>query len=241
MSDPGASNSASEAGAEAEVEAVRPRLDRARILQGGVEFVERYGVRRLTMRRLGSELGVEGMSLYRHVPSRDSLLDWIVEAVMEELYEDPEVDFEPVHGWQEYLIRLAHGLRRLALRRPRTFPLLATRATEAPWIRPPLRSLRWVESFLAALTSSGFSDRAAVDAYRAFSSFLLGHLLLEVSAHGADVAPVEVPEPRPPRPADLAGYPLLQRLQGQLSVDRSGQEFEEALEHLLDRLEALKN
>ncbi|GLB68011.1 TetR/AcrR family transcriptional regulator C-terminal domain-containing protein [Arthrobacter mangrovi] len=182
------------------------------------------------MRRLGSELDVEGMSLYRHLQSRDSLLDGIVETLMDELHGDPEVDFEPVHGWQEYLIRLAHSLRRLA-RRPRTFPLLATRPTEAPWIRPPVRSLHWVESFLAALTSSGFSDRAAVDAYRAFSSFLLGHLLLEVSALGADLGPAEELDPRPPRPADLAGYPILQRLRDQLVADRSGQEFEESLEH----------
>lgn len=166
---------------------MRPRLDRARILQAGVEFVEGYGVRRLTMRRLGSELGVEGMSLYRHLPSRDSLLDGIVETVMDELYEDPEVDFKPVHGWREYLIRLAHGLRRLALRRPRAFPLL------------------------------------------------------EVSTLGADVGPVEEAEPRPPLPADLAGYPILQRLHGQLSVNRSGQVFEESLEDLLGRLEALIN
>jgi len=164
-----------------------------------------------------------------------------VETVVDELYRDPEVDVEPVHGWQDYLLRLAHGLRRLALRRPQVFPLVATRPTEAPWVRPPLRSLRWVESFLDALTSSGFSDRAAVDAYRAFSSFLLGHLLLEVSSMGADVGPVEEPEPRPARQADLGDYPLLQRLQELLSEDRSEQEFEEALDQLLDRLEAMRN
>ena len=48
-------------------------------------------------------------------------------------------------------------------------------------LRPPLRSLRWVELFLAGLTKEGFSDTAAVQAYRAFTSFLLGHLLLEVA------------------------------------------------------------
>jgi AcrR family transcriptional regulator len=219
----------------------RPRLDRGRILAAGVEFVERHGVRELTMRRLGRELGVEAMSLYRHVPSRESLLDGIVETVVDELYSDPEVSAEPVHGWQDYLLRLAHGLRRLALARPQVFPLVATRPPEAPWVRPPLRSLRWVESFLAALTSSGFTDRAAVDAYRAFSSFLLGHLLLEVSARGADAGPVEEPEPRPPRAADLSGYPLLQRFRELLSEDRSEQEFEESLKQLLGRLEALRS
>lgn len=217
----------------------KPRLERERILRAGVSFIEQHGVRQLSMRRLGAELGVEAMSLYRYVPSRESLLDGIVESVVDELYADPEVYVEPRHGWQDYMIRLAHGLRRLALEHPQVFPLIATRPTEAPWVRPPLRSLRWVETFLTALTSQGFSDRTAVDAYRAFSSFLLGHLLLEVAAMGADVGPVEEAEPRPPKSTDLDDYPVLQRLQDLLSQDHAGQEFEEALENLLDRLETL--
>ncbi|NMR28492.1 TetR/AcrR family transcriptional regulator C-terminal domain-containing protein [Crystallibacter degradans] len=220
--------------------AEKPRLDRQRILEAGAEFIEQFGPRHLTMRRLGTELGVEAMSLYRYIPSRENLLDGIVEVVIDELYKDPEVYPEPRHGWQDYLLRLAHGLRRLALAHPQVFPLIATRPTEAPWVRPPLRSLRWVESFLKALTSAGFSDQAAVDAYRAFSSFLLGHLLLEVAALGADVGPVDDVEPRPPRSTDLDDYPLLQRLQERLSEDRSEQEFEESLESLLDRLETLQ-
>lgn len=211
------------------------------ILEAGVEYVERFGVRQLTMRRLGKELGVEAMSLYRYVHSREDLLDGIVETVVDELYSDPEVTVEPVHGWQDYLLRLAHGSRRLAMARPQVFPLIATRPTEAPWVRPPLRSLRWVESFLAAMTGSGFSERAAVGAYRAFSSFLLGHLLLEVSAMGADVGPVEEAEPRPPRAADLSNFPLLREFQALLSEDRAEQEFEESLDHLLERLETLRN
>lgn len=217
----------------------KPRLERQRILQAGADFIEQFGLGQLTMRRLGSALGVEAMSLYRYVPSRESLIDGIVETVIDELYGDPEVYLEPRHGWQDYLLRLAHGLRRLALKHPHVFPLVATRPTEAPWVRPPLRSLRWVESFLAALTSAGFSNRAAVDTYRAFSSFLLGHLLLEVAALGADIGPVEEAEPRPPASTDLDGYPLLQQFQDLLSEDRSAQEFEESLENLMDRLQAL--
>ncbi|NKX53065.1 TetR/AcrR family transcriptional regulator C-terminal domain-containing protein [Arthrobacter mobilis] len=224
---------------DADPTTAKPRLERQRILKAGADFIEQFGVRQLTMRRLGTELGVEAMSLYRYVPSRESLLDGIVETVIDQLYEDPEVYVEPRHGWQDYLLRLAHGLRRLALAHPQVFPLIATRPAEAPWVRPPLRSLRWVESFLKALTSTGFSEKAAVDAYRAFSSFLIGHLLLEVAAMGADVGPVEEAEPHPPKEADLGGYPLLQRLQKLLSEDHSAQEFEESLENLLDRLENL--
>ncbi len=52
----------------------------------------------------------------------------------------------------------------------------------APWLRPPLRSLRWVEQFLTGLLQRGLADDGAAEAYRAFTSFLLGHFLLELSA-----------------------------------------------------------
>jgi AcrR family transcriptional regulator len=216
----------------------RQRLDRRRILEAGAVFIEKYGVRQLSMRRLGAELDVEAMSLYRYVPSREDLLDGIVELVVDELYSDPEVYVEPRHGWQDYLLRLAHGLRRMAVKHPQVFPLIATRPAEAPWVRPPLRSLRWVESFLRAMTNAGFSNEDAVEAYRAFSSFLIGHLLLEVAALGADIGPVEDISHSPSSKADLTEYPLLQELQGLLSEDRSKQEFDAALDALLDRLDS---
>jgi len=101
-----------------------------------------------------------------------------------------------------------------------------------------LRSLRWMENFLDNLIGCGFDDAAAVAAYRAFSSFLLGHLLLEVSAQGVDTGPVEEADPGTPESAGLQGYPQLSRLKPELRQDHSEEEFEQSLESLLDRLEA---
>ena len=213
------------------------RLDRQRILGAAIALIDADGLRLLTMRRLGGYLGVEGMALYHYLPGREALLDGIVETVIDELYGDPDVHLASP-GWQEYLQRLAHGVRRIALAHPQVFPLIATRPPAAPWVRPPLRSLRWMESFLQTLQRCGFSDRASVAAYQGFSSFLLGHLLLEVSARGADIGPVDEPDPGRPDITDLDGYPLLKRLQPLLSEDRSAEEFDDALELLLNRLEA---
>lgn len=41
-----------------------------------------------------------------------------------------------------------------------------------------------VNTFLSKLLGHGFTDAQAVDAYRAFSSFLLGQLLLESAVRG---------------------------------------------------------
>ena len=215
----------------------RVPLDRERILATALTYIEDHGLPQLSMRKLGAELGVEGMSLYRYVPGREALLDGVVESVVDEMNLDDDVLQEPTHGWQDYLQRLAHGVRRIALSHPRAFPLVASRPPEAPWLRPPLRSLRWMESFLQTLRDCGFSDNDAVATYRSFSSFLLGHLLLEVSARGADIGPVEEEDPGRSDPADLSGYPLLSALEPELSQDRSADEFEESLETLIDRIE----
>lgn len=219
--------------------APRTALDARRILGAAVEFIDERGLRELTMRRLGSQLGVEAMALYRYVPGREALLDGVVETVMDELDGDRDVFLEPREGWQDYLQRLAHGVRRIALAHPEVFPLVATRPPAAPWVRPPLRSLRVIEAFLHGLTSCGFPDAAAVAAYRAFSSFLLGHLLLEVSARGVDTGPVEEVPPEKAPADDLSAYPHLQRLEPELSQDHFATEFEESLENLLDRIERL--
>jgi AcrR family transcriptional regulator len=215
----------------------RPGLDRRRVLNAAVDFIDEHGLSALTMRRLGAHLGVEAMALYRYVPGRESLIDGVVETVLDELYADPEVHTTPVHGWQDYLHRLAHGVRRIALAHPAVFPAVSTRPPAAPWVRPPLRSLRWVESFLSALTGNGFSDQAAVAAYRAYTSFLLGHLLLEVAHRGVSISPEDEPEGSPQATVDLDEYPNVQRLEAQLTQDESAAEFDEALETLLDRLE----
>ncbi len=210
-------------------------LDRDRIVAAAIEFIDESGLPGLSMRRLGSQLGVEAMSLYRYVPGREALLDAIVDQVIDSMLDDPDVIWAPRDGWQDFLQRLAHGVRRVALAHPKSFPLVASRPPEAPWLRPPLRSLRWVEMFLQGLLGEGFTDDAAVGAYRAFTSFLLGHLLLEVSTLGADVGPLDVVENH--QDADrLEDYPTVSRLRSQLAEDQSAVEFEESLENLLDRI-----
>jgi AcrR family transcriptional regulator len=232
-------------GPEAASELTRPSgLDRERILQAALDFIDEQGLAALTMRRLGASLDVEAMALYRYVPGREDLLDGVVDRVVETLFDNDDGDdiYLGDHaGWQDYLVRLAHGVRRIALAHPAVFPLVASRPPAAPWVRPPLRSLRLIESFLGTLCDAGFSDQAAVAAYRAYSSFLLGHLLLEVTQIGAQVSLLDQPEgdPEAQRKTDLSSYPNLSRVEPLLGLDRSAAEFEESLENLLDRLEGV--
>ncbi len=219
----------------------RVPLDRDRIITAAIEFIDTQGLAGLTMRRLGEVLGVEAMSLYRYVPGKEDLLDAVVDSLVLSMAKDEEVLDSPRDGWQDFLQRLAHGVRRVALEHPRAFPLVASRPPEAPWLRPPLRSIDWVEDFLDGLISEGFTDESAVGAYRGFTSFLLGHLLLEVATHGGDVGPLDVIDDGSPDYGNLDDAPTVRRLRDALSEDHAAVEFEEALENLLDRLALLRS
>jgi TetR/AcrR family tetracycline transcriptional repressor len=225
----------------------RQALSRDRIIETAIQFVDKRGLTALTMRRLGNELDVEAMSLYRYVNGREDLLEGIVDHLVAQLHlPSADEQLQPTGGWQAYLQWLAHGVRQLARKHPDAFPLIATRHPAAPWLRPPLRSLRVVEEFLTMLISRGFSDGQAVMAYRAFSSFLLGHLLLEASLLGAQTSPAEEPldegesnVPNADQQVELGRFPHIKRLEAQLSEDHAAAEFEQALEDLLDRLDRL--
>ena len=58
-------------------------LSRERVLDGALEYLDAYGLPALSMRKLGTHLGVEAMSLYRHVPNKGALLDGLVDRVMQ--------------------------------------------------------------------------------------------------------------------------------------------------------------
>jgi TetR/AcrR family transcriptional regulator, tetracycline repressor protein len=153
-----------------------------RIVTATLELVDERGIGAASMRAVSSRLGVRSMSLYRYVRDRDELFDAVVERIVNELADDPEVQLRPVNGWRPYLTGMAHGVRRYARAHPHAFPLVATRPPAAPWVNPPLRSLRWVEAMLNGLAAEGFTDEQVLFTYRTFNSFLLGSLLLETSA-----------------------------------------------------------
>jgi len=104
-------------------DASRPALSRDRIITTAIDFVDKRGLTALTMRRLGNELGVEAMSLYRYVNGREDLLEGIVDRMVSELhlrYDDALLT--ATDGWQAYLQWLAHGVRSLARDHPRSSP-----------------------------------------------------------------------------------------------------------------------
>ncbi len=218
----------------------RGTLTRQKVLTAAIEVIDTDGARDFTMRRVAERFGVETMALYRYFPSREDLLDGVVERVVDDLYNDPHTDLH-TGNWQQFLSDVAYGVRRTALAHPLLFPLIATRGSAAPWVWPPLRSLRWMEGFLETFHRCGFGGAASLSVYREFSTFLLGHLMLETFPH-------HHPDPPPPRPLpdrsvppSLVGHPRLYGVQTELRVDHSTEEFHRSLHRLIDRVDQLQH
>ena len=63
----------------------RAPLTRDRVLQVAMALADRDGLEALSMRKLGQELGVDAMALYRHVRNKDDLFDGIIERIVGEI------------------------------------------------------------------------------------------------------------------------------------------------------------
>jgi AcrR family transcriptional regulator len=202
-----------------------PRLTRDGILTKAIELLDAEGMEALTMRRLGAELGVEAMSLYRHITSKDVLLDGIAGQLMAEVNDDRR-DFGG--DWVEAARRLSIGFRAVALAHPAAFGLIGLRALNEREIRHP------IESLLAGFRAAGFAPDRAVAAYRLLASYVRGFVLIEIA--GFTVAPeLDRPDARNgSAPADP--NPTIAELAGELGVGPTEAQFRSGLETILTGL-----
>lgn len=156
--------------------AARRPLTRERILDAAIEMIERDGPGSLSMRRLGSALGVEGMAIYHHFAGREDLLGAIAERLLEPLGE-----LERGSDWRRDCDAFATKLREIAVKHPATFQLVGMQ----PLGEGPLAP---VEQLLTTLVDAGFEPGAALAVYRATISYARGYALAEVTGFTVDAA-----------------------------------------------------
>ena len=170
----------------------RTPLSAERIVETAIELIDREGLEALSMRRLGSALGVEAMSLYRHFPSKAVLLEAVVGRLLAEL-------ILPVPGsapWQDAFRALARDYRQLLLRHPNAIPLLATLQLSNPG------ALGAAGAVMALLRNAGFDARTAFHVLATAESYVIGFAYWEAGTAGIRGS---VP---PPLPAGADPYIL---------------------------------
>lgn len=159
------------------------RLSRERVLASALELVDREGLSALSMRRLGAELGVEAMALYRYAEGKDGLLDGLVEA----LYLELEARLTAASGdaaeesdWRKELHRIARATYDVCLAHPQAVPLLTTRMLAVPLAQRPLAVLKDHEKVLVLLYEAGLDEALAAAVFRAYTAWLLGYVSAEL-------------------------------------------------------------
>jgi AcrR family transcriptional regulator len=142
----------------------RQPLSRDRIIAAATGYVDANCLDDLSMRRLGSELGVEAMSLYRYFPSKAALLDGVVCHALTDLKLPDQADRE----WESDVRAYARSFRRLSRDHPRLMPLLATTGPENHTLAEVTR--RMVGSWQAA----GLDEPTAERAQAALQGYVTG-------------------------------------------------------------------
>ncbi len=152
----------------------RAPLTRQRVLDAALRLVDRDGLDELSMRKLAAELGVDAMSLYKHVANKDDLLAGLTELVWAEI----AAAAPPDDDWAAWLRALGHAVRDAVHRHPSALPVLVAGDVS------PVPAL---ELFADQLDRRGppAPDRdQAVSALRTATAFALGYAVTELSCFG---------------------------------------------------------
>ena len=214
----------------------RAPLTRDRVIAAAVEAADRGGVEAISMRRLGQDLGVEAMALYRHVRNKDDLLDGVLDEIVGQLVASP-VAREPATFWTDALRARVMAARGVMLRHPWARRVLEDRGTARPAI------IAYVDALLGIMVDGGLSMDLAHHALHVMGSRIYGF-----SQDLLDDAPVEPGIATDPILADAmaARYPYVAALARSVSHDGvlgpcdDDVEFVFGLELILDGLERLR-
>jgi TetR/AcrR family transcriptional regulator, tetracycline repressor protein len=153
----------------------RPRagqeaLSRGRILEVALRLVDEEGMGALTMRRLGTELCVNPMSIYHHLPGKDAVISGLVEVV----FSGMQVRYPNGSSWQDGVRAWAEAYRGLVRSHPNLVLEIvsnAAAATEAV--------LLVNEPLYGALDESGLPPAEVVRAADSVVDFVHGFAIAE--------------------------------------------------------------
>lgn len=148
----------------------RTPLTRERILRAGLDLADSHGLEALSMRRLGQALGVEAMSLYKHVSSKDDLIDALIDLVIAEIEVPTTAD-----DWKDAMRRRAVSAHQMLLRHRWVCPLMGSRVNIGPAM------MDYINGTFAWLRRGGFTIEQTLDAWHALDGHIYGFTLQQLN------------------------------------------------------------
>ncbi|WP_067508364.1 TetR/AcrR family transcriptional regulator [Actinoplanes sp. TFC3] len=132
----------------------RPRqtlLTRDRIVEVASVLVDAEGLDAVSVRRLATELGVAGPSLYNHFATKGDILDAVADAVVAQV----DVSFFATRDWPDALRLWAHSYHAVLSAHPNIVPVLA----HGPGRRPA--ALAMADTVYGGLIDAGWPPARA--------------------------------------------------------------------------------
>jgi AcrR family transcriptional regulator len=154
----------------------RSTLTASRVLEGALELADEIGIDDLTIRRLAASLDVKPMTIYHHVPSKEAIIDGMVDLVFAEI-ELPDPDL----GWKEAMRRRCASMRDTLARHRWAAPFMESRTSPGPAL------LRHHDAVLGCLRRA-MSIEMTAHAYALIDAFVYGFAIQEATlpATGGD-------------------------------------------------------
>jgi len=201
----------------------RPTLTRARVLEAAIELADEQGVDALSMRTLGARLGVEAMSLYNHVASKDDVLSGMTDLVW------AQVDLAPdAANWRDGVRTICISVHHAFLRHPWSCRLHGTSAGVA--------RLRYIDRSLMHMRTGGFSADVTYHAHHLLDGFILGYTLQMIDYSAGDQGASDAVQELITSVADEMPYFMEHFAQHSAPVENMPG-FEIGLDQILDGLE----
>jgi AcrR family transcriptional regulator len=138
-------------------------LTRESVVEAAIGVADREGLDAVSMRRVATELGVDPMSLYRHVGAKDGLLDAMTDAVVARIAPAPRSD-----DWVADARALMLSARATMLAHPWTAAVIKSRAEPTPAV------LGHLDRVLDILRSGGLDLDLTHHALHVLGSRVLG-------------------------------------------------------------------
>jgi len=149
----------------------RETLSREQIVRTAVATLDAEGLAGLSMRKLAAKLRSGATSLYWHVPTKDDLVDLLIDEIWGEI----DVPEPELAGWRNGAMLFGHSLRAAVLRHPWLPEVMYTR----PSVGPNAMSLG--SRALRLFGAAGFSDEEVDLAMSSVMAYVLGTVSAEVA------------------------------------------------------------
>ena len=156
------------------------QTDRETIIETARAMIERDGVESLSLGKLASELGIKAPSLYRHIASKNAMLQAVIEQTYMNLFHayDDALENESDNP-QDQIIKLSQAHRSFAHENPNTYTLAYT--AQHPDLRTNPDTLLERALSIQQIITKISGQENSLPALRGLLALVHGYIMLELN------------------------------------------------------------